>query len=408
MNYQLQLIDAIIGKKTLSKNEEADSPYHDIWKLIMHPDYSPNNANFDADIALVILTDAVVFTDQIQPICLPEPNPINSTGSVVSWKFKTIDLRTAKKPEEHFVTIINDDECALLSPGLKDVVTNQIFCARFQNESAFFCDFDDGDSLYVENSNKFFVRGVIASMLMGYHGNCQTDTGVVFIDILRFHDWIQYEMSKDTTIQKKTFNCVKDASEPSTKSVQCMELEQFSNANDSKFKLLSRNIFDEAAKMFKNLTSLEVSKTSLKSLRRSELAMLTGLEIFKFTMNNVGFLREQAFWDLENLRELSLQGNELKKVSEKHFIKMVNLKIIDLSTNKLEYLQKNLFVTNLNLESISLSDNPLKKISVDFTKLPLLSNIAMRNAGCINGEAKNQPQVYKLIEQVQKCVKETE
>ena len=364
----------------------------------MHPDYSSNSKNFDADISLVILTSAVLFTDQIQPICLPELNQIDSPGFVVSWKFDQNKSSKFFKTEENSATI---DDCNLLPADFKYAVTDQTFCSTFSNKSQSFCYYDNGDGLYVEHSNKFYIRGITAKTLMGVNGKCETSGSVVYIRIAS--SWIHWEMSKSGKVQLRNFNCIKDIPE----SIQCMESKSFSNANINKFKIISTNIFDEAGEKFKFMTSFEVSETSLKSLSRRQLAQLTQLETFKFKMNQVELLREKVFWDLENLRELSLLGNGLKEVSVNHFIKLVRLVIIDLSSNKIEHLPRDLFEKNLKLESILLSGNPLKIISVDFTKFPSLSNLALVSSGCIDDEAKNQLDVIELTKELQKCAEES-
>ena len=397
---QVQLIDAVVGKQHVSKIDEPGLTNHDIWKIVSHRDYELSSNVFDSDLSLVILTDAVKFTGQVQPICLPEPSQRVSMGTVVSWESKNHDLSMTLTPEEHSTTIISNMECISLSPNLKDAVTNQTLCARFKNESKSSCNLDLGDSLYVKSLKKFHIRGVFGYMLNGTNTNCRTKTRVVYIDIRKFSSWIYEEMLKDVRVEEKTFKCIKDAPKPFTQTVQCSEFKSFPNANNLKFKITSYELFDDAGKNFKNLKSLEVTKTVLKYLKRVELAKLAKLETFKFTMNKIEYLRKDVFWDLKNLKELSLEGNGLKAVSENHFIKLENLVVIDLSTNKLEYLLEDLFATNLKLESILLSDNPLKTIFIDFTRLPLLSNLVLKSAGCIDNEAESRAEVSVLVKNI--------
>ncbi|XP_077867850.1 serine protease 48-like, partial [Saccoglossus kowalevskii] len=57
-------------------------------EIIVHPDY---NLAFDADIALIRLTEHVVFTEKIKPVCLPSVEKAeqllqpNTYGTVLGW-----------------------------------------------------------------------------------------------------------------------------------------------------------------------------------------------------------------------------------------------------------------------------------------------------------------------------------
>ncbi|XP_006820426.1 coagulation factor X-like [Saccoglossus kowalevskii] len=58
-------------------------------EIIVHPDY--NKTVYDADIALIRLTEHVVFTETIKPVCLPSVEKAkqllqpNTYGTVIGW-----------------------------------------------------------------------------------------------------------------------------------------------------------------------------------------------------------------------------------------------------------------------------------------------------------------------------------
>ena len=388
---QVQLIDAIIGKI-----DDPGSANHNIWKIVTHPDSNRNL--FDTDVSLVMLIQAVTLTDQVQPVCLPESSQTITTGTVVSWEFQKNISSLLLTQTEHSATIIGKKECIALSPGLKDAVTNQTFCARFKNQSKSSCNLDLGDSLFVESLEKFYVKGIFGYMHNGTHANCGMKTHV-YIDIEIFSSWIYEELFRDVRYLEKTFDCVKDSAKNAQR-IHCSEFESFPIGTSFKFRITSYELFNDVGTNFKNMKHLSVTKTSLKALKRTEITKLIGLETFKFTMNDVELLREDVFWDLKNLTNLSLKGNGLKNISANHFIKMENLKIIDLSSNQLEYLREDLFEKNLKLETISMSNNPLKEIFFDFTHLPSLSNLILKNAGCIDNEARSKAEVSGMVENI--------
>ena len=78
-------IEVLLGKYDLSKNVEAGSARRDVRKIIVHEDWNFLSMSYDADIAILILNEAVRLTEYITPVCLPTARvnaPIDS-GTIV-------------------------------------------------------------------------------------------------------------------------------------------------------------------------------------------------------------------------------------------------------------------------------------------------------------------------------------
>jgi Trypsin len=80
-------VTAFVGKHNLSVSDEPGSTAHSVWEIILHPDWNWNSFKFDADISILVLRDPVVFSEKVQPICLPQQSDdeVVGLGTVVGW-----------------------------------------------------------------------------------------------------------------------------------------------------------------------------------------------------------------------------------------------------------------------------------------------------------------------------------
>lgn len=73
-----------VGQTDLSMINSAD--LFGVTKMIVHPDWNTTKENYDADIAIIVLSRNLVFSNKVQPACLPKDNSIESitSGYIVS------------------------------------------------------------------------------------------------------------------------------------------------------------------------------------------------------------------------------------------------------------------------------------------------------------------------------------
>lgn len=64
------VLQVFLGLHDANNKHKADS--RSVDKVVLHPHFQPNNYN--NDIALIRLTEAVEFNSYIRPVCLPSPN----------------------------------------------------------------------------------------------------------------------------------------------------------------------------------------------------------------------------------------------------------------------------------------------------------------------------------------------
>lgn len=82
-----EFVIAWMGKHDLNVDNERGSQKRSVREIVNHPDWNFNSMKFDADISILVLDDAVEFTNRIQPICVPENayENVDGEGTVVGW-----------------------------------------------------------------------------------------------------------------------------------------------------------------------------------------------------------------------------------------------------------------------------------------------------------------------------------
>jgi secreted trypsin-like serine protease len=63
-------LEVLLGKQDLSK-DEAGSERRDVTNIFVHKDWKFQEKKYDADVAILVLNEDVVFSQYIMPVCLP-------------------------------------------------------------------------------------------------------------------------------------------------------------------------------------------------------------------------------------------------------------------------------------------------------------------------------------------------
>jgi hypothetical protein len=85
----------------------------DFQQIFVHRDWKFDSASYDADIAIVLLNNEIIFTQSIQPICLPRVNSnvYNVKGTVVGYGFA--EGRILPDRQKHVVISSVEDRVCL-------------------------------------------------------------------------------------------------------------------------------------------------------------------------------------------------------------------------------------------------------------------------------------------------------
>jgi len=163
-----------------------------IKKIQIHRDWNVEAESFDADIAILTLSNDVTFNRYIQPICLIDPGMDVATilqGYAVGYgKSETKELEDVLKFTK---TPINNDnaDCFFSNHFLLPLSSNRTFCGGSRDGSGV-CVGDSGNGLFIAVRNTFYIRGIVSSSLYTLN-SCDVHNYAIFTNVIKFYDWIK-------------------------------------------------------------------------------------------------------------------------------------------------------------------------------------------------------------------------
>lgn len=80
----LKDVIVLLGAYNLDVKIENGVQHRDVEHVHIHPDWRAFSEKYDADLAILVLSEIVEFTKYIRPICIPENDPpVDAYGSIV-------------------------------------------------------------------------------------------------------------------------------------------------------------------------------------------------------------------------------------------------------------------------------------------------------------------------------------
>ncbi|XP_054850688.1 serine protease 27-like [Eublepharis macularius] len=176
------------------------------------------NSNFNGDegssgdIALVELSSPVTFTNNILPICLPDPSAQFPNGTkcwVTGWgQIQTgVDLGYPQILQELEVPIIDRDTCNFLfsinpEPDLKpDPVKEDMICAGYEEGGRDACQGDSGGPLVCECDIGWILAGVVS----WGEGCAEANRPGVYASVPYYASWISEHIPSISFVEPQ--NC---------------------------------------------------------------------------------------------------------------------------------------------------------------------------------------------------------
>ncbi|XP_015246617.1 PREDICTED: acrosin-like [Cyprinodon variegatus] len=162
-----------------------------ISKIIMHEDY--NEFTSDNDVALLLLSSPLNFTDHVQPCCTPH-NMSHEAALNLSYCFITgwgstyFNGEPVDRLQEAEVELINRTRCNQ-ETWYNGIITENMICAGLETGGVDTCQGDSGGPLqcYSEKENSFYVVGVTS---FGEKCGLPYRPGV-YSKTSRFADWLK-------------------------------------------------------------------------------------------------------------------------------------------------------------------------------------------------------------------------
>lgn len=135
---------------------------------------------------------------------------------------------------------------------------------------------------------------------------------------------------------------------------------------------------------FPAITEFHVRGYSIKFIERRDFASMSQLTQLNLYGLSIDFLPDDLLADLPNLETIDITHCKIDQIPEKLFENQRELVKLYLGTNSISVLKKDLFKFNLKLELVKLERNNLLQIFVDFTKMPAIHAVDLRNNDCLN------------------------
>ncbi|XP_031334037.1 carboxypeptidase N subunit 2-like [Photinus pyralis] len=105
--------------------------------------------------------------------------------------------------------------------------------------------------------------------------------------------------------------------------------------------------------------------TTMPELRFGLFSSFTRLKVLHLSNSHIQRLDKRAFYNMEQLTELSLFNNEIIEVDSSVFKYLTSLRVLDLGTNKITGLLDFIFHNLLDLEELVLSWNMISTVTMD-------------------------------------------
>ncbi|KAG4077910.1 hypothetical protein HA402_013844 [Bradysia odoriphaga] len=386
-----------LGAYNLTNSNEKGVVQGNVSDIIIHDDWEPFERRFDADIAILVLSESITFTDDIQPVCMPASGvPQNIEGIVVGYGVR-INKTQAGIPRRIVVRAVNSSHCFRENGAVISFTSNRTFCGGNGDGSP---DLGDSGSGYFYTPGLSWAQyGLVAAVQTNDTGHVFPYAFHIYTNLTMFKDWIIDTVNRTGGVVGEAkmnviLKCDYEYADPrnSTELIYSCKLNNI-HIEGNNFETGSfvgphlhgkkrrdvEEIHFVSGKMshlpsgfgqfFKNIRFLTVGERmpnsvslGTKVVRRSDLRNLRKLRKITFLRNDIETLDDDALWDLPNLEHFEFTENRLKVLSGKTFSKNRKLRFALLNSNQLHSLPADLFENNSALLIVDFRNNFLKAI----------------------------------------------
>ncbi|XP_037043076.1 leucine-rich repeat and death domain-containing protein 1-like [Bradysia coprophila] len=377
-----------LGAYNLTVESEIGTVNRNISAVFVNPDWKPDADRFDADLAILVLSENVTFSIYIQPICIPTNDVvidgavIDVNGTVVGWGLAD-DTRHEEVPRKIVATALTNSLCYRSEPSIVKSTSFRSFCARGQDGTP--NKGDSGGGFFVLSKSSWVQYGIVSAI------HASTKQFSIYTNLKAFKRFIVETVTETggeigESTMKVHLNCTYSNSDDGNYTCSFNKLEVRyehneidkvdgvhgtgnGNENVGSIEFNSGFMFtlpDGLGRVFENVKTIRIgnsnSSLGLRRIWRSSLTNLKGLLVLDVKRNEIELLDEDCLWDLPSLEIFRLVDNELKELHELTFDKNKQLTEVHLSGNRLETLPKRLFASNQLLNYIDLENNSLRII----------------------------------------------
>lgn len=136
---------------------------------------------YDADIAIILLSDNVTFTNHILPVCMPPDDEVSDgvKGFIVGWGVAE-DI-----PKHALITALNNTYCYTTTYYVDYPLSARTFCGQRGGEMPI--KNISGGGFFVLSGSTWVQSGISVEIVTG---NLDADRFVVLTNVRSYKDWI--------------------------------------------------------------------------------------------------------------------------------------------------------------------------------------------------------------------------
>lgn len=207
--YPIENYEIVVGKyfRDLSAHEEYQTQHFKVKKVQIHDAYNGFIANYDADIAIVTLTKAIIYQPHVAPICLDldlktlsekQIPPHGTIGIVAGYGYTEANGAPSDRLKKIELPIVDIKVCKRDAPeNYKSFVTSDKFCAGYNDGTGGVCKGDSGSGFVVGKSINdetiYYIHGIVSNSRLT-RGGCDLNFFTMFTHVQNYVDLIKEEI----------------------------------------------------------------------------------------------------------------------------------------------------------------------------------------------------------------------
>lgn len=186
-----------LGAYNLTDTNEKGVIQRNVSEIFLHPDWDVFETNFDANIAILVLSENVTFTDDIQPVCMPADDGVieNMEGSVIAYGVGRPNTY-AKVAKRIIVRGVSISRCILEDVTIATYASNRTFCGSGNADESLHRG-DAGSGYFLSSGSSWTQHGILIALRTNATGHVLTRAHHMYTDVSMFTDWI-HETVKQT------------------------------------------------------------------------------------------------------------------------------------------------------------------------------------------------------------------
>lgn len=177
-------MEVVAGEYQLSMQEDSEQ-VREVQDVILHPQYDA--VTYENDIAIVKLTEPLLFNEYVQPISLPpEGKVLAGECMVAGWGPVKEGGKDTDIPNKAVVPIWSQEDCINILAGIFDV-TEHMVCAGYEEGGVGACESDSGSPLTCYTEVGPYLGGVVSWQF----GCSRPFRPTIYTNMVYFSHWLK-------------------------------------------------------------------------------------------------------------------------------------------------------------------------------------------------------------------------